>query len=834
MANIGKLTAHIGADTKGLVTGLASGKRALSGFAGMATKALAPIAALVVGTGGIMALVGIMKSATEAGTSFEKTMATVGGVMRATAREQDELTKSARLMGETTEYSATQAAEALQFLGMAGFAANKAIAALPGTLDLATAGGLDLGRAADIATNALTAMGLEVEELGRVNDVFVGTITRSNTNMEMMAESFKYAAPLARAYGYSVEELSGLIGTLGNAGIQGCYDDETEVLTARGWLPWADVIEDDEFATRNPKTGMIEYQKASRLVRYHHKGRMYLVQNRAVDLCVTPDHRMWVKRRGHIEFAIMTAEEVDGKNVSYEGQHGERLDGSKFPCCSKWIDYDGEVFCAEVPNHLLIVRRNGKVIVSGNSMAGTQLAMAFLKANKIAKEFGFTSSDLIDVLDSMRKAGFTAGQVIEKFGGRAGRAAGVLFEATDAARAFQERLGDVGGEAKTLADTMRDTMWGIRKELTSVVESLKLDMFKQWEKELKSTFESIIGWIRENKDEIVLWTRMFVEGVSAIVSVLKAVIGYLEFISGLIQAMPLLWPLLPVRNWVKGLRETAEEQSALRKSMIATADLAAQKLDKVNKAVLELYKTASASGKMALWIFADIGADPFSQVHTAKPVGGGRKRAPTLAELDITLPEAATLGELPIISLPDPVTLEQDFGGILEVINKFNEDQAKSYAMSLVVIKEKYDMHALWLESWAGKVSGAMSNAFDDFFFDALTGKFKSLSDYLNSFLNSIARIVSQKMATSFVEKLIPGFQHGGIVTQPTLAMVGEAGPEAIIPLDRLRSIQSDDGEVPMNVTVNVNTPDVGSFKSSQTQLATQISAVLTAARRNM
>ena len=111
MANIGKLTAHIGADTKGLATGLAAGKRALGGFAGMATKALAPISALVIGAGGLMALVGVMKSATEAGTSFEKTMATVGGVMRATSSEQRKLTASARQMGELTEYSPTQAAE---------------------------------------------------------------------------------------------------------------------------------------------------------------------------------------------------------------------------------------------------------------------------------------------------------------------------------------------------------------------------------------------------------------------------------------------------------------------------------------------------------------------------------------------------------------------------------------------------------------------------------------------------------------------------------------------------------------------------------------------------
>jgi len=191
--------------------------------------------------------------------------------------------------------------------------------------------------------------------------------------------------------------------------------------------------------------------------------------------------------------------------------------------------------------------------------------------------------------------------------------------------------------------------------------------------------------------------------------------------------------------------------------------------------------------------------------------------------------------DFPIMALPDPVTLKQQYGGILEIIDEFNEHQAKSAAMGLATIEDQYDLHAEWLESWAGQVSGAMSAAFEDFFFDAITGKLKSLHDYLTAFMNSIARIVSQKLATSFVEKLIPGFQHGGIVRQPTLAMVGERGPEAIIPLDRLEGAGMPSREErPINVIVNVNTPDVGSFRTSQTQIATQMAAALTAARRNM
>lgn len=185
------------------------------------TKSMSGLMKMVLGLAGVAGIGMLSKSVLKLGANFEHSMLTVGGVMRATDEEFKMLEESAREMGATTEWSATQSADALQFLGMAGFDATKAISSLPGVLDLATAGNLDLGRAADIASNAMSAMGMTTNELSRINDVFIGTITRTNTNMEMMGESFKYAAPVAKAYGYEVEELSAMIGVLGNAGIQG-------------------------------------------------------------------------------------------------------------------------------------------------------------------------------------------------------------------------------------------------------------------------------------------------------------------------------------------------------------------------------------------------------------------------------------------------------------------------------------------------------------------------------------------------------------------------------------------------------------------------------------
>lgn len=205
---------------KAIITADSSKFEAALSRADRATKKLSDGLALIARTTLVGVVAGFSASVV-AGAKFERTIATVGGVSRATEAELREMTSVAREMGATTEWSATQAGDGLRYLTMAGFDASQSIQALPGVLDLATAGNIDLGLAADIASNALTSMRLETSELGRVNDVFIGTITSSNTDIVALAESFKYAGSVAAAYGYEIEQVSGLIGMLGNAGVQG-------------------------------------------------------------------------------------------------------------------------------------------------------------------------------------------------------------------------------------------------------------------------------------------------------------------------------------------------------------------------------------------------------------------------------------------------------------------------------------------------------------------------------------------------------------------------------------------------------------------------------------
>ncbi|MHA1287299.1 MAG: phage tail tape measure protein, partial [Candidatus Thorarchaeota archaeon] len=149
------------------------------------------------------------------------------GIKRSTAAFE-ELNKTARLVGATTEFTAAEAAEGLDFLAMAGFNADQAIAALPLVVNLATAANVDLARSSDIASDALGAFNLtskdaetQTANLARITDVFAKTTTSANTDMEQMFEAMVDGGPVMTAAGQSIETFAALVGTMADAGLKG-------------------------------------------------------------------------------------------------------------------------------------------------------------------------------------------------------------------------------------------------------------------------------------------------------------------------------------------------------------------------------------------------------------------------------------------------------------------------------------------------------------------------------------------------------------------------------------------------------------------------------------
>jgi len=151
---------------------------------------------------------------------FEQSMARVGAITGAVGSEFESLRQKAMELGRTTQYTASQAAEAMSYFALAGFKSNEIIAAMPDTLNLAAAGQLSMGEAADIVAKIMKGMGLETHELSNAVDVLTAAFTGSNTTLPMLGDAFKMVGPIAKAAKIPLEQITAAIMTLSNAGMQ--------------------------------------------------------------------------------------------------------------------------------------------------------------------------------------------------------------------------------------------------------------------------------------------------------------------------------------------------------------------------------------------------------------------------------------------------------------------------------------------------------------------------------------------------------------------------------------------------------------------------------------
>lgn len=171
---------------------------------------------------GVAAFTGIALAAKAAASTFigfEQAMANVASVARATPEDFEKLTKAAETAGETTRFTATQAADALYFLASAGYNAEKSIAALDGVLQLAGATQSDLAFTSGAVAAAISQFNLEASDASRVANAFTAAITGSQATMEKLATSMQYLGPVASSMGMSIEEALGPLQILYNNGL---------------------------------------------------------------------------------------------------------------------------------------------------------------------------------------------------------------------------------------------------------------------------------------------------------------------------------------------------------------------------------------------------------------------------------------------------------------------------------------------------------------------------------------------------------------------------------------------------------------------------------------
>ena len=163
---------------------------------------------------------GLSAAAVKVASDFDSAMSQVAAVSGAAGKELDALRDKAREMGSKTKFSASEAAEAMNYMAMAGWKTGDMLDGIEGIMNLAAASGEDLATTSDIVTDALTALGLSAADSGHFADILAAASSNANTNVSMMGETFKYCAPVAGALEFTAEDTAEAIGLMANAGIK--------------------------------------------------------------------------------------------------------------------------------------------------------------------------------------------------------------------------------------------------------------------------------------------------------------------------------------------------------------------------------------------------------------------------------------------------------------------------------------------------------------------------------------------------------------------------------------------------------------------------------------
>ena len=212
MAYDGSIKIDTQIDSSGIQSGL-------NNITSAAKKGIGAVTTAITATSATLG--GIATKAIGIGSGFEEGMSQVQAISGATGKELEALTEKAKEMGAKTKFSARESAEAMNYMAMAGWKTSDMLDGIEGIMNLAAASGENLGTVSDIVTDALTAFGLEASDSAHFADVLAKAASNSNTNVSMMGETFKYAAPLAGALKYSIEDTAVAVGLMANAGIKG-------------------------------------------------------------------------------------------------------------------------------------------------------------------------------------------------------------------------------------------------------------------------------------------------------------------------------------------------------------------------------------------------------------------------------------------------------------------------------------------------------------------------------------------------------------------------------------------------------------------------------------
>lgn len=688
----------------------------------------------------------------EVGKTFDSSMSNVQAISGATADEMETLTDKAQEMGANTKFSASEAADAFGYMAMAGWKTEQMVDGVDGVLNLAAASGSDLATTSDIVTDALTAMGYQASDAAHLADVMAVASSSASTNVNLMGESFKYAAPMAGVLGYTMEDVATALALMANSGIK-----SSQAGTAlRGAL--------------------------SRLSDPSKEAKEALL---ALGLATEK-----------------TTKSIDSKKLeAAQNKVNDRtlsLEKSQIAYNSALNKYGAESAQAQTAAINLQKAQNALAQAQEEvkrEQEGTQKT-SVLSVNLLKDENG-NARELSEVMTMLRDS-FKDLDSIEKnqiasmlFGQNA--MSGMLAIINSSDEDFNKMataIQNADGKAAEMAETMQDNLGGDMTKTKSNLESFQYMLYKKFEPTLRKCTTAVnkfidkLKWLIENSDIVkkkiekiapiiagigtAIATFLVIINKSAIIgafvtgltAIKTAFVGLwavmaanpigliIAAVAGLVAAIVTLWNTNEdFRNWVIGAWETIK--NAVETAITAVAEFFQSAWDGT-ELVKEEFSQAWDDIK-SVWSKA---GDFFAGIWTTIKV--------TFSTVGTWFKTKFTTAWTNIKNAFSPETVGEFFGGIWDTI------------------KTKFT-------SIGTKVGDAIGGAFKS----AINAVLQTVEDAINAVpdaINGALDVINQIPGVDipsmgYVE--LPRLAKGGIVDKSMLANIGEAGKEAVIPLEK-------------------------------------------------
>lgn len=436
-------------------------------------------------------------AAIKTAADFDAQMSKVKAISGATEDEFAQLESKAREMGKQTKYSATESGEAFEYMAMAGWKTDEMLNGIEGIMSLAAASGEELGTTSDIVTDALTAFGMSADQAGHFADVLAAAATNSNTNVSMMGESFKYAAPVAGSLGYSVEDVSLALGLMANSGIKA----STAGTTLRNMFQrMTDPTKKSHDAMVNLGISLADGEGNAysfREIMEQMRGSMKGITVNLDDYNAELD-----KLDAQLEDGTLTQEEydkaVDALNVDMLGTAGAEK------------------------------ARQAAMLGGSRAMSGL-LAIANAsdeEFNQLASAID-TSSDAIVKLED-----------------------GSIVPLNEAMESGQQVIGEYNGQAEAMAATMQDNLSGDITILLSQLQELAIslgEIMMPLLREIVNMLQGVVDWLNsldESQKETIIKVAAVIAAVGPIILIIGKVITAISGIISIVSALSAVLPLL--------------------------------------------------------------------------------------------------------------------------------------------------------------------------------------------------------------------------------------------------------------------------------------------------